>query len=274
MLLLAKAVGVLLTPPGVVVVLAVVGLLLQMRRRSFGALLLWASVVILFVMSMPVTGNALLRNLENSVVPLPRIEEVRTDGVEAIVVLGAGRAADQPQYGGDTVNRFALERLRYAARLQRATGLPILVSGGSVFGNRTPEAELMRQTLARDFQVSVDWIENRSRNTMENAAYSRTILEAAGKKRIWLVTDAWHMPRAYWAFHRVGIDAVMAPTGFTSDTGDTLLDYLPSSEGLFRSGLALHERLGLLWYRLRYRAGTAIAGENAKPVPAPGGADE
>lgn len=274
MLLLAKAVGILLTPPGVVVVLAVLGLVLQIRRRSLGALLLWASVVLLLVMSMLITGNALLRGLEKSVVPLPPIDEVRADGVDAIVVLGGGRAADQPQYGGDTVNRLALERLRYAARLQRATGLPILVSGGSVFGSRTPEAELMRQTLARDFQVSVDWIEDRSRNTMENAAYSRSILEAAGKKRIWLVTDAWHMPRAYWAFRRAGIDAVMAPTGFTPAAGDTLLDYLPSGEGLFRSGLALHERLGLFWYRLRYRAGSAIAAENAATAPAAGAADK
>jgi uncharacterized SAM-binding protein YcdF (DUF218 family) len=254
MLLLAKAVGILLTPPGVVIVLAVLGLVLQMRRRSLGALVLWLSVVILFVMSMPITGNALLQGLEKSVAPLPRVDDIRSDGIEAIVVLGGGRAADQPQYGGDTVNRFALERLRYAARLQRATGLPILVSGGTVFGSRTPEAELMRQTLARDFQVSVDWVENRSRNTMENAVYSRAILEAAGKKRIWLVTDAWHMPRAYWAFRHAGIDAVMAPTGFTAELGGTLLDLLPTSNGIFWSGIALHERLGLMWYRLRYRA--------------------
>jgi uncharacterized SAM-binding protein YcdF (DUF218 family) len=110
----------------------------------------------------------------------------------------------------------------------------------------------MRQALARDFQVTTDWVENRSRNTMENAIYSRPILEAARKNRVWLVTDAWHMPRALWAFRRAGIEAIMAPTGFNGGGTDTFLDFLPSSHGLHLSDLALHELLGILWYRLRY----------------------
>jgi uncharacterized SAM-binding protein YcdF (DUF218 family) len=265
MLMLTKALGILLTPPGVVVILAALGLLLQRRWRYLGSALLWTSVAILLILSMPITGNALLGALEKSVVALTS-DNIRAPSVDAIVVLGGGRDADQPQYDGDTVSSFTLERLRYAARLQRATNLPILVSGGTVFGERAPEAELMRQTLARDFQVPVTWIEDRSRNTLENAVYSGAILAAAGKKKVWLVTDAWHMPRALWAFHHADIGAVAAPTGFTRTGERTLLDFLPSSRGLYLSSLALHERLGLTWYR--WRDGVKdVQGKSALPLP-------
>lgn len=253
MLVFTKAVGVMLTPPGIVILLVVVGLLVQRQWRRSGTALIGISVATLLALSLSITGNALLDGLEESAVPLANVE-VAAQNADAIVVLGGGRAADEPQYGGDTVNSFTLERLRYAARLQRATGLPVLVSGGTVFGERVPEAVMMKQTLVQDFQVPVAWVESRSRSTYENAVYSRAILEAAGKKRIFLVTDAFHMPRALWAFHQVGIDAIMAPTGFTGGGERTLLDFLPSSHGLYLCGLALHERLGFMWYRLRYGA--------------------
>ena len=261
MLIVAKAVGTLLTPPGVIILVAIIGLVLQRRSRVVGATILWISIGTLYAVSLPITGNALLRMLQRSTLALPAVEKIRADGVDAIVVLGGGRDADQPQYGGDTVGKFTLERLRYAVRLQRATGLPILTSGGSVFGRGVSEAELMRRALEQDFHTTAEWIEDRSRNTMENALYSRAVLEAAGKRKIWLVTDAWHMPRAYWAFRSVGIDTTMAPTSFISGGVDTLLDVLPSSQGLYLSDLALHEALGILWYRWRY-GGDAIKKPN------------
>jgi len=268
MLILTKAVGILLTPPAVIVLLALLGLVLQRRWRRIGTVLLWLSVAVLYVLSLPITGHALLGALEQSVIAAPTVEDIRAGSTDAIVVLGGGREADQPQYGGDTVSKFTLERLRYAARLQRATGMPILVSGGSVFGNGVPEAELMRQTLVRDFQATADWIENRSRTTFENALYSRPILDAAGRKTVWLVTDAWHMPRSLWAFRQAGIKTIMAPTGFAGGDGvDTLLDFLPTSHGLTLSDLALHEILGILWYRLRYGGDTIT--ENNSAVTAP-----
>jgi uncharacterized SAM-binding protein YcdF (DUF218 family) len=255
MLIITKAVGILLTPPGVIILIAILGLVLQRRSRVVGTTLLWISIGALFAVSLPITGNALLRTLQRSAHALPTVEKIKADDVDAIVVLGGGRDADQPQYGGDTVGKFTLERLRYAVRLQRATGLPILASGGSVFSRGASEAELMRQALEQDFHTTAEWIEDRSRDTMENALYSRTVLEAAGKKKIWLVTDAWHMPRAYWAFRRVGIDTTMAPTGFIGGGIDTLLDVLPSSRGLYFSDLAFHEAFGILWYRWRYGGG-------------------
>ena len=269
MLILTKAVGILLTPPGVVVILAALGLLLQIRRRHLGNALVWISVTILFILSVPVMGEALLANLQKSAVALTP-EEIQAAGADAIVVLGGGRSPDQPQYGGDAVSSTTLERLQYAARLQRATGLPILVTGGSVFGQPVSEAVLMQQTLAQDFHVSTAWIEDKSHDTIENALYSRAILEAAGKKRVWLVTDAWHMPRALWAFRHAGFEATAAPMGFVGGGVRTLLDFLPSSRGLHASDIALHEWLGLTWYQWRYADGSMSKKRSAAPVPAAG----
>ncbi len=258
MLTLAKAVGVLLMPPGVVIVLALLGLALQLRWRRLGAALAWGSIVALLILSLPVTGYTLMNALERSVAPLAIASDKLPEHAGAIVVLGGGRIYDAAEYGGDTLNAPTLERVRYAARLQRASGLPLLVSGGSVFGEKIAEAELMQQALVADFKVNPAWIEARSRTTHENALYSRAILEAAGIRRVILVTHARHMPRAVWAFQHAGVDVIPAPTGYAGGTPPSvLLNLLPSERGLSLSSGALHEWFGLLWYRLAYRSAPA-----------------
>ena len=113
----------------------------------------------------------------------------------------------------------------------------------------------MKEALVDDFRVPVVWTEEHSRTTWENAEYSKAILDREAIGRVYLVTHAWHMPRAVNAFKAVGLDPVPAPTGFasTSSTSEArLLLWLPSARALSDSALALHEHLGLLWYRLRH----------------------
>ncbi len=269
MLTIAKAVGALLTPPGIIVVLAVLGLILQRRWRYFGTALLWGSVVVLFILSLPVTGYFLLHTLESSVEPLSVTDTSLRERAQAIVVLGGGRTDDAPEYGGDTINESTLERLRYAVRLHRATGLPLLVTGGSVFGEPVSEAELMQESLVRDFQVRATWVESRSRTTYENAVYSRAILEAAGIRRVFLVTHARHMPRALWAFRLSGVETLGAPTGYSTHGRSTALDFLPSMRGLSSGSAAVHEWVGLLWYRLTHRFSTGFEVGVAPPMQVP-----
>src|SRR5690606_3552038 len=259
MLTAVKALGALLLPPGILVLLALAGLLLRRRRPGTGAALLWTAVLVLLVLSLPPAGRALLAGLETRSPPLAP-ESALAARAQAIVVLGGGRQWHAPEYAGDTVNRYTLERLRYAARLHRASGLPVLVSGGSTLGEAVPEAELMRRVLAQDFGVPVRWVETRSRNTFENALYTTAVLEGAGIRVVLLVTHAWHMPRARWSSTRAGLVTVPAPTGFSTGSASRL-ELLPTAQGLAMSRLALHERLGLLWYRLRHapRAATGAA---------------
>lgn len=255
MLVAAKALGLLLTPPALLILIALLGLLLQIRWRSLGLALIGLAIAGLAVLSSPRVGVELIRGLEADAEPLV-VERLTREGAPAaaIVVLGGGRDADAPEYGSDTVSIRTLQRLRYAVRLHRATGWPLLVTGGSVFGDKRPEAELMRDTLVADFGVAPRWVEARSRTTYENAVYSRALLEADGVVTVYLVTQAWHMPRARWSFAQAGVRAIPAPTGFNRLEPDLprVLAYLPSTYGLSLSSRALSERLGLLWYRWRH----------------------
>ena len=244
--LFTNAVGALLIPPGLLIVALAAGLALRRSRPRTSGVLLVAGTAGLYLLSMPLTGTFLLQQWETP----PGVVKHATTG-QAIVVLGAGKYPEAPEYGGDTVNATGLMRLRYAAVLQRRTGLPILVSGGSPDGSSTDEAQTMRRTLEQEFRVAVRWSENRSANTFENAQQTRHMLEKEGVKHILLVTHAWHMPRARLAFEHAGFEVTPAPTTHATRYSLTVLDFLPDPRALYDSALFFREAIGTVWYRLR-----------------------
>jgi uncharacterized SAM-binding protein YcdF (DUF218 family) len=153
----------------------------------------------------------------------------------------------------DTVGRLTLERLDRAAELYRHRSLPVLVSGGPIGDSRESVAALMARTLTDDFGVPVAWREEQSHTTYENAEDSAKILRAQHIHTILLVTQPWHMPRALWCFAHFGVDAVPAPTARTYiKTPIDASMLLPQSTALTDSFYALHEILGLIYYRLRF----------------------
>lgn len=244
----------LLFPPGLNIVIALAGLALWPWRRRAAMMVLAADTVLLYVLSLPVTAWTLMSALQTSP-PLNPLD-LKNGAAQAIVVLGAGRYADAPEYGGDTVSPFELERLRYGVRLQRLSRLPLLLVGGKTETEegRIPEARLMKEAAENDFAASAMWTEENSRTTAENAANAAALLRAHGIRRVYLVTHAWHMPRALWSFRHYDIEAVPAPTGFiTRDAGNREFAWLPGSSALNNVRLALHEFTGLMWYRLALR---------------------
>ncbi|MGH8671679.1 MAG: YdcF family protein [Burkholderiales bacterium] len=240
-----KILSALLLPPLNLIVLGVAGLALLKRRPVLGKTLLTLTLGLLYLFSTPLFSSALRAGIESQ--PLATLD---TDA-GAIVVLGGGTYPFAPEYGGDTVNRFTLERLRYAARLYAKTGKPILVSGGNPLGYAKSEGAAMREALEGDFGVPVKWVEEHSRNTWENARLSAPLLARAGVKKIYLVTHAWHMTRALSAFENTGLKVIPAGTGFATHTDVNALDFLPSAMAFSDTYLAMHEALGLLWYKLR-----------------------
>ncbi|MBK7593641.1 MAG: YdcF family protein, partial [Betaproteobacteria bacterium] len=86
------------------------------------------------------------------------------ESAQAIVIPGGGVRRNAPEYGGDTLGRLTLERVRYGARLAKQTGLPLLVTGGSVTGNTVPEAVLMKEALEKGIQCAGcdGWKRNRA----------------------------------------------------------------------------------------------------------------
>ncbi|WP_169132534.1 YdcF family protein [Aromatoleum evansii] len=244
---LKKAVSIMVQPPLAPLLVIAAGLLLAARSRRAGLRLAWLGVAATLLLSTPASVGWLLNRLETA----PVVDAAAMRQAQAIVVLGAGKRRNAPEYGGETVNRLALERLRYAARLARTTGLPVLVSGGAPTGD-IPEAELMQATLEEDFRVPVRWVEKASLDTQQNARFSALPLRAAGVSRILLVTHAAHMPRAQAAFEDAGLQVIPAPTAWLGGTGagDQALGELPGPTTAYAGWYAVHEWLGLLAYRL------------------------
>ena len=94
-------------------------------------------------------------------------------------------------------------------------------------------------------------MEDASTNTWENARNSRALLTDSGISRIYLVTHAWHMPRAILAFERAGFEVIPAATAWTTHQRTDLLDFIPSAAALLDSRWFLHEVIGMYWYRLK-----------------------
>ena len=232
------------------VLLALLGLLLIVLRRKTGLALIVASVAGIFLLSMPVVATTLAGLLENRVEGRGGI----LGEAQAIVILGAGSYRAAPEYGGDTVAAVTLERVRWGARLQRLSGLPILVSGGNPFDGSTTEAAQMKATLNQDFAVDVKWTEEKSFDTFESAHFARQILAGTKIDRIALVTHALHMRRARLVFEQAGFRVIEAPTGFSTLRPPGILNYLPSAQGLDVSAAVFHEAIGLGWYHVRLAA--------------------
>lgn len=252
-ILLTKIAAALILPPGANLILGITGIALLRRATFIATLLLVTSFLSLYVLSTPTVGDALFETVESYPARLPGAE--LAPDVGAIVVLAGGRNANAPEYGGETVAFPSLVRLRYGARLQRETGLPVLVSGGKVHGTEpTSEAALIGDALENELGVAVRWLEERSRNTAENARYSAQLLRGENIPAIILVTHAAHMPRAAAAFENEGVRVHAAPTGRRTGNRASagILDWLPSSGALDRSRIALHELAGRIWYRIRY----------------------
>ncbi|MFL9925742.1 YdcF family protein [Herbaspirillum lusitanum] len=251
--LLSQFAGAALLPPMNFVLLCALGLLLRRRWPKLGTSLCWLSLALLLVLSTRVGSLWLVRPLETSHAPLTGSAAEISQGAQAIVVLGGGRLSNAPEFGSsDQPSAATLARLEYAAYLHRATGLPLLVTGGKPDGSRESEAGLMARSLQRDFEVKARWIEGESDNTQQNAVMSAAMLKPAGISKVLLLTDAMHMERSMKAFGQTELAAVAAPTGFISYQRSLSTDYLPNAGALALSSYAMHEWIGLLWYRLRY----------------------
>ena len=259
-LLISKAVSQLLLPPGGLILLGLVGLLYY--RRWWGKGMAWLSLALFWLLAMSPVRDALIGPLESQYPPLALTVEGLTrinPELTAIILLGGGAYENAPEYGGlDQLSPDALMRTNYAAELVRKTGLPVYATGGAVFSETSePEGEIMRRWLIRlGVPESGAFAENLASNTWENARLIKPLLERAGIRQVILVTNAWHMPRSVWSFESQGMKVLPAPCAYETGGSDyILLDFLPHWQVLGSSGNALHEYLGIAWYRLHYGGG-------------------
>ena len=233
--------------PTVFITLALLGTLLALRWRRVGLALALISGFCLFAAATPAVSSYLLSRVEMA---LPADADLR--GAQAIVVLGGDVRAGNGADIADALGALALERVVLAARAYRRLRLPVAVSGGRVDKRRSSEAALMKAALESDFAVPVAWSEEASRTTWENAVYTARLLQPAGIRTVIVVSQAWHLRRAVWAFERVGLVARPWPAPRSVWQARQVDDFLPSIGGLRDTTYALHEIIGAVYYRLRY----------------------
>jgi uncharacterized SAM-binding protein YcdF (DUF218 family) len=231
----------LVLPPAGPLLLAAAGVCLigwcrGARARRAGWALLITGLAALWLLATPVVTDALSAAAQRC----PALDLTRPVQAQAIVILGGGRPrVEAPEYGGvPAAGEELLERVAYGAFVARRTGLPILVSG------EPRETLAMRASLARDFDLETRWVDDRSRDTFQNAQFSARTLKAAGVSRIVLVTSAVHEWRALQEFTGAGFGVVPAPVGGWRWYGSGPRRYLPDAGALIRSRDALHEVLG------------------------------
>jgi uncharacterized SAM-binding protein YcdF (DUF218 family) len=234
----------LISPLGTALVLGGLALLLargSCRRWATGLGVL--ALVWLWGWSLPVVSQALLAAVEadHPVVPVQDLPHA-----QAIVVLGG--SVTPPERAGQLPDLTATaDRVWHGARLFHAGKAPLLVltGGSNPAVSITSEAEAMRLLLS-DLGVpaGVTLLEERSRNTRENARYTADLLQPRGVSRILLVTSALHMRRAAGLFEAQGFTVIAAATDHEARSRFDWTDWLPTADALDGSGRAMKELLG------------------------------
>lgn len=188
------------------------------------------------------------------------IAHVTADGPVTGIVLLSGGAVDLRISAkmGHAVPGQAADRLAEFMRLARAyPNARLLICGGNARRGKHPSQRegpaiadyLVARGLSRD-RLMVD---DRSRDTYENAKFGAELAQPEPGQRWLLVTSAWHMPRAMAVFQAQGWPVIAAPAG-VRDTPFRLRFKL--NDGLKQIRIAWHEYLGLVAYRLNGRIET------------------
>lgn len=223
--------GSILLPPLNLIILSSAGFVVFRSNPQACKVVAVFTLVLLYMMCTPYFVNMALSRYESSPRLLSQLHP------QAIVVLGGGT--------GHTNGR-----LLQAARLYKRTQLPILVSGGGPIASRGSEVVEMKADLESDFHVPVKWVEGLSSTTYDNAIHTADILRAENIHTVYLVTDAWHMPRAAFAFRKAGFEVDEYPVSVAIRSGHRILAFFPDAESLQKSRIFIHEVTGMIWYRL------------------------
>ena len=253
---LSKVPGFFAIPSNLLLTAGIIGaLLLATRFSRAGRRLLVATVLVFAALGLSPLGNALILPLEER---FPAWDAAR-GAPDGILVLG-GSIDDivSPARGRPVLNEAA-ERLTEAVMLaRRYPQARVLFSGGSgrLFFASMPEATVARQFFA-EMGLAPErlLLEEESRNTSENAIFSKRIANPQPGERWLLVTSAYHMPRSIGIFRREGFPVEAYPVDWrTRGPADLARGFDRVSEGLRRTDIAMREWVGLLAYWLTGRS--------------------
>ena len=238
-----------LAPPALFIVLSLFGTIFALKWPRTGVGIALASNICLFASATTALSSYINHQLE---LMIP--ETADFNQAQAIVVLGADIQSGEGN-SPDWLGPLSLERVLFAVDAYRYLGLPVAVSGGPIGETKESLAAMLKTTFESYFSVPVKWTEDRSRNTFENALYTAAMLRNQNITKVVLVTQSRDLPRAIWSFEQAGLHAMPWHTPRTPIEVEKIEDFLPNTAALQTSFYGLHELLGGIYYRLRYRTG-------------------
>ena len=264
---LSKTLGIMLLPTNFLIVLGLIGVVLLFTRfASRGRMLVTASIVLLAICGFSPLGNMLLAPLEAR---FPPWDDTR-GAPDGIIVLGGSIDPELSAVHGVTVFKGSVDRIIAAAALaHRYPKARIVFSGGSanlVSDDSAKEADYAVSVfeslgIARDRLT----MERRSRNTQENAEFSKPLVSPKAGERWLLVTSAFHMPRSVGVFRKAGFAVEPYPADWrTGGRGQLLTVSTFASEGLDHIDTALREWMGLAAYRISGKTDAFFPGPAAQ----------
>ena len=258
-LFLSKLLPLFVYPLGLSCLLLVVAFFMALRRSRSATIPILLAFILLVAGGNPRLSDAIMKSLE-----WQNTNTTNLPTADAIVVLGGSTEGISPPRVMPDLNEHG-DRVLYAAQLYKEGKAPkIVLSGGRIdwYGKGESEATDMARLLElAGVPADVILKEGDSRNTHENALFTKPILEANGIEKVLLVTSAFHTPRSLKIFERQGIEAIPAPTDFfTSEVNlarhdfspeSNFLSYFPDSRSLYYTSKAIKEYIGTVIYRLR-----------------------
>ncbi len=261
--ILSKILGFFALPSNVLIVVGLIGVLLLLTPyRRLASWLVVTSLVLIAFFGLSPIGNVLLLPLEQRFPPW----DPSRGAPDGIVVLGGAVLPELSAARGSVELNENAERITAAVALARKyPDARIIFSGGSGSLRRDAPAEApfaVQELEALGVAPERITAEEQSRNTVENAVFSRLVAQPKPGERWLLVTSAYHMPRAVAAFRAAGFAVEPYPVDWrTRGPAAAGQPFLSFVGGLGQTDLAMHEWVGLLAYRL--------TGRTAELFPAP-----
>jgi uncharacterized SAM-binding protein YcdF (DUF218 family) len=244
--LLKKIAAVLLMPLPLALLLVVAGgLLLVLRYRRSGGLLLGLGLLVVFLAAWGPVADALLGSLERRHPPV--LDARPYEGIAAVVVLGSGFNPAGSLPITSQLTDSGLIRLNEGIRLYRQLpGARLVLTGGPVFGSAASAHGYAEAALALGVPAEDLVLLDTPRDTIQEAFAVLELL--GGGQPLLLVTSASHMPRSMHNFQRVGLAPIPAPTRHKSLREDRrhLAYWVPSALHLRKTERAVYEYMGLV----------------------------
>ncbi len=251
MFALKKILTAFILPPGIFIVLLLFsGLWFLFKKNLKAGIINCLLGISIWTFSISPVADAMLRGLESE------FEIPEDPHGDVIILLGGGVYDEAPDLSGvGAPTEEMIGRLVTAVRLQKRLNVPVIISGGVVFKGRKAEAPIVKRFLT-DLGVPDKKIiiEDKSRDTIENARYTAEICKKFGYKKPLLVTSAYHIKRSILSFKKVNMDVIPFPANFKTWKMKRYgwERYLPNSSELEYSYYAMHEYIGFLFYKFAY----------------------